>query len=169
MTPVTELRQRNACRNCQQLGCRTEQCLNPNVLPGICKNCQQQDHKSSQYLSERTSTEPFAIVQSKDIKKQDHPKIVYNKCQKVGHSSFKCYKPVQQISKKGKEVPLHVARCCVRDWGDRSTCAYPIHLEVIVGLARSFPCLFFASFYAYTHMLASSSLLLALVHAYHDC
>ena len=41
--------------------------------------------------------------------------------------------------------------------------------EEVVGLARSFPCLFFASFYAYTHMLESSSLLLALVHAYHDC
>ena len=39
---------------------------------------------------------------------------------------------------------------------------------IIVGLARSFPCLFFTSFYAYTYMLESSSLLLALVHVYHN-
>ena len=37
-----------------------------------------------------------------------------------------------------------------------------------VGLARSFPCLFFASFYVYTHMLASSSLLLTLVYIYYN-
>ena len=41
--------------------------------------------------------------------------------------------------------------------------------RALVGLARSFPCLFFVSFYAYTHMLESSSLLLALVHTYHNC
>ena len=68
MTPVTEFRQRNACRNCHQLDCRSEQCLNPDVFPGICKNCQQQGHKLSQYLSERTLTELFAIVQTTDIK-----------------------------------------------------------------------------------------------------
>ena len=40
MTPATEFKKRNACRNCQQQEHRSDNCPIPRISPGACTNCQ---------------------------------------------------------------------------------------------------------------------------------
>ena len=72
MTAVKEFRQKNARRNCQQIGHRSDKCPNPHVESIICHNCGQSGHRQSQCPT-KTFNQTCRHCLEKDMEKRSAP------------------------------------------------------------------------------------------------
>lgn len=111
MTPVTEFRRRNACRNCQQEGHRSTECPNPKVFTGTCRNCQHQGHMSSQCPQSRVFNGTCRNCQQVGHRKTNCPTVTCGNCKNKGHTSFICTEPDRRTCNNCKQAG-HTSKDC---------------------------------------------------------
>ena len=111
MTPVTEFRRRNACRNCMQEGHRSTECPNPRVFNGTCRNCQQQGHMSSQCPQPRIFNGTCRNCHQAGHRKTNCPTVTCGNCKNKGHTSAICEEPDRRTCNNCKKAG-HVSKDC---------------------------------------------------------
>ena len=110
MTPVTEFRKQNACRNCLQQGHRAEQCQNPRVESVVCHGCGQLGHRKTE-CPDKAKNMTCYNCGGKGHRKQKCPTVVCKRCNEEGHTASVCGKPGQRVCAKCKNQG-HIAREC---------------------------------------------------------
>ena len=114
MTAVNEFRQRNACRNYQQLGHRNDQCSNPCVLSSTCHNCEQIGHRQSKCPT-KTSSATYRHCFEKGHIKANCLKVECQNWGKKGHTVNVRTEPEQRICIKCKEQGYISMHCSKRE------------------------------------------------------
>ena len=87
MTPITEFKRRNACRNCHQMGHKSHECPNPRAFSGTCRNCQEVGHRASE-CPNRIANMTCRNCLHQGHKRMDCAEITCFNCGKKGHTSF---------------------------------------------------------------------------------
>ena len=110
MTAVTDFRRRHACRNCQQLGHRAEQCTNPKVENVKCHGCGEMGHRKSDCPDKLKNTTCYNCG-DKGHRKPECPNAECKRCGQTGHKISVCGQPDDRVCNICNEKG-HIGKDC---------------------------------------------------------